>query len=489
MVVGESSQQPVKDTTLTFQCSILTSTNYTIWRMRMEVLLGIHGVWDVVDPGSDDAKKNNIVKGLLFQLIPEDLVLQIGNLKTGKEMWEAIKTRNLGVDRVKEARLQTLITEFENLKMSDNKTIDAYAAKLSGIVSKSATLREVMSEHKLDVVGRLKGNNDSNRGRGRVFITLSHPPLKKSMSETQGGFEDVVGRLKAYEERVKEEDKANDPQENLLYARTDYSNRNNDSSRGRGCVSYSQVVEEARGQGRGQGNSQNQGQRDSSEKTGEDNELQSKWGENRLYKAQLKVGKEDTNEVGRESDKEVNPHSSSVTVYETSLESEEDNSRSDDTPNPLVRLETIRLLISLAAGKGWKIHHLEVKTYLTRKGLRRDQAIEICNEDLKRSCTTSFGIKYKQCTSPITWCLQKKATVVLSSCEAEFMAATTAACQAIWLREVLAEVTENEQGVIVDEFLIFGYGLCVLPDIRSRSWSASPTSQSIPNLSVFIYLE
>ncbi|GKF08322.1 uncharacterized mitochondrial protein-like protein [Tanacetum coccineum] len=81
MVVGESSQPPVKDTTLMFQCPILTSTNYTIWRMRMEVLLGIHGVWDVVDPGSDDAKKNNIVKGLLFQSILEDLILQIGYVK------------------------------------------------------------------------------------------------------------------------------------------------------------------------------------------------------------------------------------------------------------------------------------------------------------------------------------------------------------------------------------------------------------------------
>nr|GEW12290.1 uncharacterized protein [Tanacetum cinerariifolium] len=115
----------------------------------MEVLLRIHGVWDVVDSGSNDAKKNNIVKGLLFQSIPEDLVLQIRNLKTRKEMWGAIKTCNLGANRVKEAMLQTLITDFENLKMSDNDTIDAYAAKLSCIASKSATLGEVMSELKL----------------------------------------------------------------------------------------------------------------------------------------------------------------------------------------------------------------------------------------------------------------------------------------------------------------------------------------------------
>ncbi|GJY62323.1 hypothetical protein Tco_0462980, partial [Tanacetum coccineum] len=79
----------------------------------------------------------------------KDLILQIGNLKTRKEMWEAIKTRNLGVDRVKEARLQTLFTEFENLKISDNDTIDAYVTKLSGIASKSAMLGEVMSKHKL----------------------------------------------------------------------------------------------------------------------------------------------------------------------------------------------------------------------------------------------------------------------------------------------------------------------------------------------------
>ncbi|GJW42938.1 hypothetical protein Tco_0071737 [Tanacetum coccineum] len=75
MVVGESSQPYVKDTTLPFQCPILTSTNYTIWKMRMEVLIGIHRVWDVIDLGSDNAKKNNIVKGLLFQSIPEDLIL------------------------------------------------------------------------------------------------------------------------------------------------------------------------------------------------------------------------------------------------------------------------------------------------------------------------------------------------------------------------------------------------------------------------------
>ena len=42
--------------------------------------------------------------------------------------------------------------------------------------------------------------------------------------------------------------------------------------------------------------------------------------------------------------------------------------------------------------------------------------------------------------SPITWCSQKQEIVALSSCEAEFMAATEAAKQAIWLQELLSEI-------------------------------------------------
>ena len=44
--------------------------------------------------------------------------------------------------------------------------------------------------------------------------------------------------------------------------------------------------------------------------------------------------------------------------------------------------------------------------------------------------------------SPITWCSQKQDTVALSSCEAEFMAGTEAARQAIWLQDLLGEISE-----------------------------------------------
>lgn len=46
--------------------------------------------------------------------------------------------------------------------------------------------------------------------------------------------------------------------------------------------------------------------------------------------------------------------------------------------------------------------------------------------------------------TPITWCSQKQDMVALSSCEAEFMAATEAAKQAVWLQDLMCEITGKE---------------------------------------------
>ncbi|XP_074346193.1 secreted RxLR effector protein 161-like [Apium graveolens] len=43
----------------------------------------------------------------------------------------------------------------------------------------------------------------------------------------------------------------------------------------------------------------------------------------------------------------------------------------------------------------------------------------------------------------VTWPSQKQRCVALSSCEAEFMAATAAACPEIWLRKMVSQVTGN----------------------------------------------
>jgi hypothetical protein len=46
--------------------------------------------------------------------------------------------------------------------------------------------------------------------------------------------------------------------------------------------------------------------------------------------------------------------------------------------------------------------------------------------------------------SPVSWQSQKQRVVAISSCEAEYVAATTAACQGIWLARLLGEMLNEE---------------------------------------------
>lgn len=49
-----------------------------------------------------------------------------------------------------------------------------------------------------------------------------------------------------------------------------------------------------------------------------------------------------------------------------------------------------------------------------------------------------FGI------APITWQSQKQKVVALSSCEAEYIAATTTTCQGVWLSRLLSDLIDEE---------------------------------------------
>ncbi|XP_074356309.1 secreted RxLR effector protein 161-like [Apium graveolens] len=58
------------------------------------------------------------------------------------------------------------------------------------------------------------------------------------------------------------------------------------------------------------------------------------------------------------------------------------------------------------------------------------------------------GVAFYLNDSLITWMSQKQKCVALSSCEAEFMAATAAACQGIWLRNLLSQITDEKVGLV-----------------------------------------
>lgn len=177
----------------------------------------------IVENETVEPEKNDMATALLFQSIPETLILQVGELETAKQVWVAIKTRHVGAERVREAHLQTLMTDFDRLKMKETDTIDEFVGKLSEISSKSA------EESKL--VKKFLKSLPRNK---YIHIVASLEQLLDLKTTT---FEDIISRLKNYEERVwEEEDDSQENQSKLMYANMEnQSNIENYSGyRGRG---------------------------------------------------------------------------------------------------------------------------------------------------------------------------------------------------------------------------------------------------------------
>lgn len=215
------------------RCPLLNETNYTVWTIRMQAALEVHKVWEAIEPGEGD--KNVMARALLFQSIPEAMTLQVGKLKTAKEIWEAIKMRYMGAERVRKARLMTLKADLNRVKMKESETIDSFVSRITELTAKCASLGEIIEESKM--VEKLLYSLPRKK---YIHMTAA---LEQNLDLDTTSFEDIVGRLKAYEERIAEEDeeKPEDQSQNkLMYANSDSQGQTQpyqggyDPSRGRG---------------------------------------------------------------------------------------------------------------------------------------------------------------------------------------------------------------------------------------------------------------
>ncbi|XP_076894772.1 uncharacterized protein LOC143547169 [Bidens hawaiensis] len=83
-----------------------------------------------------------------------------------EEIWEALKVRHVNVNRVKEARIETLESEFESLKMNIGDSLDVYAGRISQIATQASSLGHTMNEKRL--VRKLLGSAFEERTKKKI---------------------------------------------------------------------------------------------------------------------------------------------------------------------------------------------------------------------------------------------------------------------------------------------------------------------------------
>ncbi|XP_076884313.1 uncharacterized protein LOC143533393 [Bidens hawaiensis] len=211
---------------MSIQFPILTSTNYTIWTVKIKAIFKVQGLLETIEPRTGtvvDPKIDGFAIVYLYQGMPEALVMQVAHLSTAKEIWDALKTRFVGVDRVREARIESLQHEFDVLKMKETDTIDDFSTKISQIASKASN-GEPFEEKTL--VRKLLKSVPRKRYIA-IVATIEQFADIKTMT-----FHEAVGRLKAFEERSGDEDKpVSGKQEQLLYTYEEWKAKSNQERR------------------------------------------------------------------------------------------------------------------------------------------------------------------------------------------------------------------------------------------------------------------
>ncbi|XP_066395870.1 uncharacterized protein [Miscanthus floridulus] len=125
-----------------------------------------------------------------------EVVEPVATKQTRKEVRDSLKARFVGEERVKEARLQILKSEFDGLRVKDDESIDSYAGKLMSMSVRYANLGG-----SLDDAALLKKMFDT---APECYINVI-AGVERFYDLQKIAFDKAVGQLKAFEERTSRE--------------------------------------------------------------------------------------------------------------------------------------------------------------------------------------------------------------------------------------------------------------------------------------------
>ncbi|XP_020163644.1 uncharacterized protein [Aegilops tauschii subsp. strangulata] len=112
---------------------VLAPDGYTVWAIKAQAILDAHTLREAVAPAGDAAvngKKCKTARAMFLSGLPEDVLLSVATKPTAREVWDSLKVRFVGAERVRATRRATLRGELDRLKMEDGESLDAYAGRL-----------------------------------------------------------------------------------------------------------------------------------------------------------------------------------------------------------------------------------------------------------------------------------------------------------------------------------------------------------------------
>jgi hypothetical protein len=179
-------------------------TSYGYWKARMHFFLKSIDCWSIVETGSTkqaDAAlelvpqknarlSNDKALHALCQALSPSEFAKISNCESAQEARQVLETTYEGTKLVKSAKLQMLISRFEEIKMLEEETFGEFYPKMSDLRNSMVSLGKPVSDVKL-----IQKILRSLPERFRIKVTTIED--RKDLEEMK--IEELVGSLQTYE--------------------------------------------------------------------------------------------------------------------------------------------------------------------------------------------------------------------------------------------------------------------------------------------------
>ena len=230
---------------------MLSRTNYSEWALVMEVNFQTLRVWDVVDLGIDEdadedeyQQDRQAMSGLL-RSVPSEMWGTLGRKRTVKEAWDAVKVLRVGDARARDASAQQLRREFGALVFKEGESVSEFGIRITSLAVNLRILGDNITD--AEVVKKLLQVVPDKLSQAAVSLEMF-------LDLNTASIEDVIGRLRVFEERGKAKE-ITDGMGRLLLCEEEWearqkARREQESSSG-GAGSNSRGKPRGRGRGRG----------------------------------------------------------------------------------------------------------------------------------------------------------------------------------------------------------------------------------------------
>jgi hypothetical protein len=179
---------------------MLTQTNYPEWALVMEVNFQTLHIWDAIhhgisdDPDEDEYHDDRQAMSGLLRLVPSELWGTLATKDTVKQAWDAVRTLWIGNARAHDASAHQLRQDFANLTFKEGESVTDFGVRIIALATNLRTLGDNITD--TEVVKKLLQVIPRSLNQAAVSIEMFVDLNKATI-------EDVIGRLRMFEERNK----------------------------------------------------------------------------------------------------------------------------------------------------------------------------------------------------------------------------------------------------------------------------------------------